>query len=390
MAVKNVLKLNKLGKLADQVFGDNYKLHDAYENPDAIIVRSFDMKTPYVLPESVLCVARAGAGTNNIPSKDYAEKGVVVFNTPGANANAVKELCICAILLSGRKIVDGINWAGSLKEGDPSVAKQVEDGKKNFVGGEILGKNIGIIGMGAIGILTAEAAASLGMNVFGYDPNMTPEKQKKLDKRVKMAKTLDEIYANCQFISLHLPFLPETKEMINADVLNKCVDGVNIINCARAELVQNQAIIDGLKSGKVNRYVTDFPVGTVLNIPGIITIPHLGASTPEAEDNCVSMGGAQIIDFIENGNIVNSVNYPALTLAKTPKTNVRMTICYKGNLDIKKLAKEAKINVIGFALATKGDFGYAIIDSDNINKANCQCKDLKPIEGILKVRCFDN
>jgi len=384
--MKNVLKLNKLGALADQVFGTNYKLHDAHDAPDAIIVRSFDMKAPYELPQSVLCVARAGAGTNNIPSKDYAEKGVVVFNTPGANANAVKELCICALFLAGRKIVDGINWAGGLKEGDPSVAQQVEKGKGNFVGGEILGKNISIIGMGAIGILTAEAAAGLGMNVFGYDPHMTPEKQKKLDKRVTMLKTLDEVYAKSDFISLHLPYLPETKEMINADVLAKCKKGVNIINCARSELVDNNAIIAALKDGKVNRYVTDFPVGAVLNIPGIITIPHLGASTPEAEDNCVSMGGAQIIDYIENGNIVNSVNYPALSLDRKAKTD-RMTVCFKGDLDIKKLAEKAGLKVLNFASATRGDFGYAIIDSDNINKTDCQCKELKKVDGILKVRC---
>jgi len=381
--MKNVLKLNKLGALADQVFGANYKLHDAHDAPDAVIVRSFSMQAPYVLPQSVQCIARAGAGTNNIPSKDYAEKGVVVFNTPGANANAVKELCICALFLAGRKIVDGINWTGGLKEGDPSVAQQVEKGKGNFVGGEILGKNIGIIGLGAIGMLTAEAAAALGMKVFAYAPRMTPEKQAKLYKCITLVKTLDELYEKCQFISLHLPFIKgETEKMINAEVLKKCKDGVNIINCARAELVDNDAIIDGLKSGKVNRYVTDFPVGTVLNIPGIITIPHLGASTPEAEDNCVSMGGAQIIDFMENGNIVNSVNYPALSLAKTPKTD-RMTICFKGALDIKKLAEKAGVKIANFATASKGDFGYAIIDYTE----KCNCDEVKKIDGVLRVRC---
>ena len=383
----NILKLNKLGKAADKVFPKNYTLLDECAAPDGIIVRSFDMKA-YNLPESVLCVARAGAGTNNIPSKDYAEKGVVVFNTPGANANAVKELCICALLLSGRKIVDGINWAGGLKEGEPTVAKQVEDGKKNFVGGEIFGKTIGVIGMGAIGILVANACVGLGMTVLGYDPHMNADKKAKLNPSIKMAAALDEIYASSDFISLHLPFLPETKEMINKAVLAKCKDGVSIINAARAELVHNADIIEAVKSNKVNRYVTDFPVGAVLNIPGIITIPHLGASTPEAEDNCVEMGGAQMIDFIENGNIVNSVNYPSVRLDRCTKGCTRMTVAYKGNLDIKKEAEKAGIKVCEFASGTKGDFGYAIIESDNLDKANCPCGALKKVAGILKVRCM--
>ncbi|KAI4453862.1 phosphoserine aminotransferase [Holotrichia oblita] len=321
MPVEGIKKLIEFMKnpVVGDIFGKNYSLEKSCDNPDGIILRSFEMHN-YNLPESVLCVGRAGAGVNNIPFEAYAEKGVVVFNTPGANANAVKELVLCALLLSGRKITDAINWTQRLQGKGDAVAKLVESGKKDFVGGEIAGKKLGVVGLGAIGAQVANSAIELGMSVIGYDPYISISGAWNLDHHVKKAETLEQIYAECDFITLHVPLSDSTKNMINVDTLKSCKNGVSIINCSRGELVDNAAIIAAVGSGKVNRYVTDFPVEELLGKENIITIPHLGASTPEAEDNCAQMAARQMADFIENGNIINSVNFSNLLYAPLRQT----------------------------------------------------------------------
>ncbi|KAI4453950.1 formate dehydrogenase 1 [Holotrichia oblita] len=352
----NILRLNKISPLAEKILPKTYKLVDECANPDAIIVRSFKM-LDYTFPESLLMVARAGAGVNNIPVDKCSEKGVVVFNTPGANANAVKELVICSLFMCGRR-------------------------KKDFIGGEITGKTLGIVGLGAIGLLVANSALALGMEIIGYDPFLTPEKKAKLDSRIKTVAKLEELYPVCDFISLHVPLADNTREMINENVLATCKKGVNIINCARGELVNNPAIINALASGKVNRYVTDFPDADVLGIDNIITIPHLGASTPEAEDNCAVMAAEEMMDFLDNGNIRNSVNFPNVSLERCNCNCARITVIYKGNLDINAEAVKLGIKVKKFAAAAKKDYGYAIIAAEDAKNAD----KLKSIAGVLRVR----
>lgn len=383
---KNILKLNKISSLLDEQFDSSFTVKDEIENPVGIVLRSFDMHT-YDLPDTVLAVARAGAGTNNIPSMDYANKGVVVFNTPGANANAVKELVLSALLLGSRKIADSIKWVDTLKGKGDEIAKLVEKGKKNFVGPEIMGKTLGIIGLGAIGIKVANSAVALGMNVIGYDPYLSVDNALKITRAVKKVNDLDELIKSCDYLTVHVPLLKDNAGFINAEMISKMKDGVVIINCARGELVNKQDMIDAVKSGKVARHVSDFPCEEYIGVENIVCTPHLGASTPEAEDNCAVMAGVQLIDFIENGNIVNSVNFPNCSSPKLGKNRLTCVHINKSNMiaQITSILGNDKINIENLVNKAKGDYAYMIIDTDN-DVTDAVLKDLTAVDGMIKVR----
>ena len=352
----DILCLNKISNKIYDVLTDEYAVSDKTESPDAILVRSFKMDE-YEINDNLLCVGRAGAGVNNIPLDRMTDAGVCVFNTPGANANAVKELVICGMFLASRDIIGGNQWANTLTGAD--VPKQVEKGKSNFGGTEILGKTVGIVGLGAIGIKVATALNALGMKVVGYDPFYKGNAD-----FINVVNTLEEIYAVSDYISLHLPLLPTTRGMINEDAIAKMKDGVIILNMARGELVDVNAVKTALENGKIRNYVVDFPSEDCLNVKGIIAIPHLGASTEEAEENCAIMASAQIKEYLENGNIVNSVNFPNIKVEKE-KDN-RLTVIYNAGT---KALDEIKNAISGidatFNYAERGTVGYAIIDTDN-------------------------
>ena len=362
-------EIKKLNAISDLIYTNLdknvYHVSDDAVDPIGILVRSAAMHE-YEINPSLVAVARAGAGVNNIPLPKMTDAGVVVFNTPGANANAVKELVICALLLSCRDVLGGVAFAGSLA-GKEDAAKQVESGKKAYIGPEIFGKTLGVVGLGAIGALVTKAALALGMKVIGYDPFFTVEKAKSISEDLTFTKELNDIYQAADFITLHVPFNDSTKGMINASSIEKMKDGVRIVNCARGELVDNDAIIAALESGKVKKYVTDFPMPAVIGVSDkIITIPHLGASTPEAEDNCAVMASAELKDYIENGNIKNSVNCPALSVAR--KGAARVTILTKEVIteaDVKKVFGNAEI-----AIAKRGDVSYVIADLDKAPAAD--------------------
>ena len=354
-----VLKLNSISPKVNDVLDKNYEITSECDNPELILVRSAQM-ADYVLPESVVAIGRAGAGVNNIPHAEYAKRGVVVFNSPGANANAVKELVITALLLSCRKIIEGIKWVNSQNNAEDGVAKIVEKGKSQFVGGEISGKTLGVVGLGAIGRKVAVAANALGMNIVGYDPFFN--KDTDLGIELEVVDTLDKIYEKSDFITLHLPYNADTKGMIDKAAISKMKDGVVIVNCARGELVQNADIIAAVKDGKVNKYFTDFPTEPLLNVDGIIACPHLGASTPEAEDNCAVMVATELKDYFENGNIKNSVNYPAVFAARK---NHRITVLAEDNPAVSSLIADfADKNDGKVTCSGKNGNIYAIIDSD--------------------------
>jgi len=366
----NILKLNKISSLANKYL-TNHNLVDACENPEGIMVRSFKMHD-YAMGDNLLCIARAGAGVNNIPVPQCTEKGIVVFNTPGANSNAVKELVLCALFMCGRKIADGMNWVKTVSGDD--FNKQIEDGKKAFVGHEVMGKTLGVIGMGAIGAKVAECALSLGMKVIGFDRNYRA-KSSLFDSRLELTDDYNIIYEQSDFITIHVPAVDSTKGMINKEAIAKMKDGVSIINYARGEIVVEADVIEAVRSGKVNRYVNDFPSPALIKEPNVICTPHLGASTPEAEDNCAEMAAKQMADFIDNGNIVNSVNFPRLVKARTGSK--RYCVIAK-NACAGDLLKAAGITDV--ECAVKGDYSYAIGD------CNCECDCEKKIEGALRVR----
>ena len=354
-----VLKLNSISPKVNDVLDKNYEISSECDNPDLILVRSAQM-ADFALPESVVAIGRAGAGVNNIPHAEYAKRGVVVFNSPGANANAVKELVITALLLSCRKIIEGIKWVNSQNNTEGGVAKTVEKGKSQFVGGEISGKTLGVVGLGAIGRKVAVAANALGMNIVGYDPFFN--KDTDLGIELEVVDTLDKIYEKSDFITLHLPYNADTKGMIDKAAISKMKDGVVIVNCARGELVQNADIIAAVKDGKVHKYFTDFPSEPLLNVDGIIACPHLGASTPEAEDNCAVMVATELKDYFENGNIKNSVNYPAVFAARK---NHRITVLAEDNPAVSSLIADfADKNDGKVTCSGKNGNIYAIIDSD--------------------------
>lgn len=355
-----VLKLNSISPKVNDVLDKNYEITSECDNPDLILVRSAQM-ADYALPESVVAIGRAGAGVNNIPHAEYAKRGVVVFNSPGANANAVKELVITALLLSCRKIIEGIKWVNSQNNVEGGVAKIVEKGKAQFVGGEISGKTLGVVGLGAIGRKVAVAANALGMNIIGYDPFFNKDTDLGID--LEVVDTLNKIYEKSDFITLHLPYNADTKGMIDKAAISKMKDGVVIVNCARGELVQNADIIAAVKDGKVHKYFTDFPSEPLLNVDGIIACPHLGASTPEAEDNCAVMVATELKDYFENGNIKNSVNYPAVFAARK---NHRITVLAEDNPAVSSLIADfADKNDGKVTCSGKNGNLYAIIDSDN-------------------------
>ena len=340
----NILTLNKISPNGTDRMGDNYNISDDVQNPAAVLVRSASMHD-MEMPESLLAIARCGAGTNNIPKDACADKGIVVFNTPGANANAVKELVVAGLLLSSRKVVEGIEWAKTLKGNGDAVGKMAEKGKGQFVGPEILGKTLGL---GAIGVLVANAAVALGMKVIGFDPFLSVNNALALDPSVKVMKSQEEVMTNCDYLTIHVPLMDATKDLVNAEMIAKMNDGVRILNFSRDGLVNSTAVLEAIKSGKVSKYVTDFATDDVLAEENVICLPHLGASTPESEDNCAIMAADQVMDYLENGNIVNSVNYPAVSMAKSGA--VRYCVMFKANDDAVK-------NITGMSLV----YGLALI-----------------------------
>lgn len=375
-----VLKLNSISPKVNDVLDKNYEITSECDNPELILVRSAQM-ADYALPESVVAIGRAGAGVNNIPHAEYAKRGVVVFNSPGANANAVKELVITALLLSCRKIIEGIKWVNSQNNAEGGVAKIVEKGKAQFVGGEISGKTLGVVGLGAIGRKVAVAANALGMNIVGYDPFFNKDTDLGID--LEVVDTLDKIYEKSDFITLHLPYNADTKGMIDKTAISKMKDGVVIVNCARGELVQNADIIAAVKDGKVHKYFTDFPSEPLLNVDGIIACPHLGASTPEAEDNCAVMVATELKDYFENGNIKNSVNYPAVFAARK---NHRITVLAEDNPAVSSLIADfADKNDGKVTCSGKNGNLYAIIDSDKAFSSDSVAK-LAAAREVYRVR----
>lgn len=364
---RKIYCLNKISKVGLGVLPNNYKVVEELEGSDAVLVRSAAMHE-MELPESVACVARAGAGVNNIPLDKYAEKGVVVFNTPGANANAVKELTIAMMLLAARDIRGSMEWVKANKE-DPEINKTMEKAKSAFAGTEILGKTLGVIGCGAIGALVADAARKLGMKVVGVEPSAgTRDRYKELLAGVEFVE-LDELLKVSDYITIHVPLMDATRGMINKAALAKAKDGVIVINAARDALVNDDDMKEALASGKVRRYVTDFPNAKSANTEGVVAISHLGASTEEAEDNCAMMAANQVVDFVENGNIVNSVNYPNLTLG--PKAGPRLVILTKGDISEKVLeaVKRAGGKVNKFVSGVKGNYGAVLLElSDAIKE----------------------
>ncbi len=375
----NVLTLNKISKIGLSRLGDNYSVSDNTENPDAVLVRSAAMHD-MELPESLLAIARAGAGVNNIPLDKCSEKGIVVFNTPGANANAVKELVLTGLLISSRKVVDGIAWAKTLKGNGDAVGKMVEKGKSQFVGPEIMGKTLGVVGLGAIGILVANAAAALGMDVIGYDPFLSVGNALKISPCVKYVNTLDEVFAASDYITVHVPLTPDTKGVINAANIAKMKDGVRILNFSRADLAVSTDVLAALADKKVSAYVTDFATDDILGADGVIAIPHLGASTPESEDNCARMAADEIKDYLENGNIKNSVTMPAVSMAKSGAA--RVCVIHKCAVDAvcAKLSETAK--VVAMASGSKKDYFYSIFDVAEDTDAEA----VKAVDGVIRVR----
>lgn len=379
----NIKTLNKISAVGTNVFNDNYKIADDIENPDAIMLRSFNMHDMEI-PSSVKAIARAGAGVNNIPIDKCSEKGIAVFNTPGANANAVKELVIAALLLSSRRISEGINWAGSLKE---DVSKAVEKGKSQFVGPEIMGKKLGVIGLGAIGVMVCNSAHSLGMDVIGYDPYISVTAAWNLSRAVHRASSIKEIFETCDYISIHVPLNDETRDTINAESLSTMKDGVRILNFARGGLVNTDDILKAIETGKVAKYVTDFPDEKLINQENVLAIPHLGASTPESEDNCAVMAANELIDYLENGNVVNSVNFPNCTMDRS--TDTRICIFHKNipNMigQISKYFADNNVNIENMINKGRGDYAYTMVDVDHDMGDNTI-----DFDGILSVRVIKN
>ena len=383
----NIQTMNKIAKVGlGKLDSAKYAVGDNIENPDGILVRSaklHDME----FGSNLLCIARAGAGTNNIPIDRCTEQGIVVFNTPGANAEAVKELAICALLLAGRDVAGGIEWVKSIAGEGDQVAALVEKGKSQFVGPELKGKALGVIGLGAIGAKIASTATHLGLDVYGYDPYLSVDSAWSLSSHVIHAQTMDEIFAKCDYITLHIPYIPATKHTINAETIAKMKDGVRIINLARGELVNDDDILAALESGKVAKYVTDFPNGKTAGVKNIVAMPHLGASTPESEDNCAVMAALELADYIENGNIKNSVNMPAAVIARTG--DPRLCIIHRNIPNV--IAKVTEWisaqginieNMVNASLKGKPN-AYTIIDMD---KAPENADKVSEIDGVIRVR----
>jgi D-3-phosphoglycerate dehydrogenase len=370
-----ILCLNKISPVGLKVLPSSYQITEDVNEAGAILVRSANM-LEMELPANVLAVARAGAGVNNIPLEAYAKKGVVVFNTPGANANAVKELTILGMLLAARDIKGSMKWVDENK-GDELINKSMEKAKGAFAGTEILGKTLGIIGCGAIGALVAQAAGGLGMHVIGVEPSAaTIERNKHLFPKDMEIVSNDELYARADYISVHVPLMDATKGMLNKEVFAKCKDGVIVVNCARDAIVNDDDMKEALASGKVRKYVTDFPNYKTANMEGVVAISHLGASTEEAEDNCAAMAASQVVDFVENGNIINSVNYPRIDLGK--KEGTRVVVLFEGDHveEVSKLLAGA--SKVGSGM--KGNFGAVVAEVKAVDEAK-----LKEVPGVTRV-----
>ena len=378
--------LNPIAQIGLDIFDDKYTKVDQFEDADAVLVRSAAMHD-LEFSSNLKAIARAGAGVNNIPLDKCAQQGIVVFNTPGANANGVKELVVAGMLLAARDIVGGINWIKTVAD-DAEVAKLVEKGKSKFAGTEIEGKKLGVIGLGAIGVLVANAAKRLGMEVYGHDPYISVEHAWNLSRDIKYVKTREEIFRECDYITVHVPLLDDTKKMINKDTMAMMKNGVVILNFARDLLVDDDAMEVALKDGKVAKYVTDFPNAKTAGMEGVIAIPHLGASTEESEDNCAKMAVKEIKDFMENGNIANSVNYPSLD-AGVCSAAARVTICHKNipNMlaQFTKVFSTENVNIENMANKSKGDYAYTVLDICTVADDKF-VKEIEAINGVLKVR----
>ncbi len=379
-----ICTLNKIAACGTDRFGASYAITSGMEDADGILVRSAAMHD-MELPASLAAIARAGAGVNNIPVEKCSEEGIVVFNTPGANANAVKELVLAGLFLSSRRVSEGINWAKTLK-GQENVGKLVEAGKSQFAGPEIAGKTLGVIGLGAIGVLVANAALSLGMKVVGYDPFLSVAAAWKLSPSVKQAANADEVYAACDYLTVHVPLTPDTRGMLNAKAFASMKDGVRILNFSRDGLVDSPDMLAALESGKVSAYVVDFPTEEMLDVEHVVAIPHLGASTPESEDNCAVMAADQLVDYLENGNIKNSVNYPDVS---APRAAAHRVCVLHRNVptiinSFTALFADAGINIEAMTNKSKKNYAYTILDV-------VACPDeteakLESIEGVIRVR----
>ena len=378
--------LNSISPKGTALWTEDYQKTGTPDNADAILVRSAAMHD-MDLPQSLLAIARAGAGVNNIPLQKCAEAGIAVFNTPGANAESVMELALCGMLLSSRDIVDGINWVQSIKD-TPDIAKQVEKGKGKFAGHEIAGKRLGVIGLGAIGGPLANAARKLGMEVYGCDPYISIDAAWHLDRHIVRVKSRDEIYEKCDIISIHVPLMDSTRHMIDAEAISKMKYGAVVLNFARDALVDDDAMEAALISGKVRRYVTDFPNQRTASMEGVIAIPHLGASTEESEDNCAKMAVRQVMDYLENGNIVNSVNYPNCDMGVCTKAG-RVTIMHRNIPNTLSQFTTAmageNINISDLINRSRGEFAYTMLDLDHPAPESVIEK-LKSIDGVLRVR----
>lgn len=384
-----MMKINCLNPIADcglNLFSDNYEIVDSLDNADAALVRSASMHE-LDLPESLVAIARAGAGVNNIPLEDCAKNGVVVFNTPGANANGVKEIVVAGLMLASRDLIGGYNWVKENAD-DADIAKKVEKQKKNYAGNEIQGKKLGVIGLGAIGAKVANIAFRLGMEVYGYDPFVSVDAAWSLSRHIKHIKEVETIFKECDYITVHVPALEGTKGMLNKDAFAMMKDGVRILNFSRDTLVVDEDIKAALASGKVAKYVTDFPNPAIAGVDNVITLPHLGASTEESEDNCAIMAVKQIADYIENGNIKNSVNYPACD-AGICSTAARVTICHKNIPDMLTkftgvFAKQS-INIANMVSKSKGDWAYTILDVES-TVDDAAKSELAAVDGVVRVR----
>ena len=385
----NIKTLNEISPVYKNVLSaDKFTVGKDIENPDAIIVRSAAMHDLPV-PQSLLAVGRAGAGYNNIPVEDYGRRGVVVFNTPGANANAVKELAIAALLLASRDIVGGIEWAQTLKGQGAAIAKLVEKGKNQFVGPEIMGKTLGVIGLGGVGGLVANAAADLKMRVLGYDPYISVANAWKLSRKIVHVDNQDEMLPQCDYLSIHVPLMDSTRGSFNAAVFAKMKDGAALLNLARGELVNNDDLLAAIAAGKIRRYVTDFPCDELLGQRGVVAIPHLGASTPESEDNCVDMVSRQLEDYLETGSIVNSVNYPACPL--TDAFRYRLTVMHANVPNtvgrITSALAEQGVNIDNMVNKSRGEFAYTVLDLDDALSEET-IRRVEALEPVYRARYF--
>ena len=381
----DILTLNKIAKCGTDAFDKaKYTVADAVENPDAIMVRSAAMHDMQ-FGNKLLAIARAGAGVNNIPVDRCAEEGIVVFNTPGANANAVKELVIAGLLLSSRKVTDAIDWVSTLK-GQEDIGKKVEKGKSNFAGPEISGKTLGVIGLGAIGVLVANAAMSLGMKVIGYDPFLSVKAALSLKPGVKTVTDVNDLYAASDYITIHVPYNADTKGTICEKSIAVMKDGVRILNFARGELADTAAVLAAVESGKIACYITDFPSDELIGVKNVICVPHLGASTPESEDNCAVMAASELIDYIENGNIRNSVNFPN---AEMNAAGTKICVLHKNVPAVisesTTILGKASINIDNMINASKKDYAYTLIDAAGNISEDIAAK-LSAAENVIKVR----